>query len=115
VGRHPLVSQLLKGIYNSRPPQPRYSTTWDVDIVVQYLQSLGDNTSLPLKVLGQKLLLLMTLVEASRISELQALDLRYRVFQPEGVLFTLPTLGKKRTVEAPPKQVMFGAFPDDSR
>ena len=34
VGKHPLVSQLLKGIYNSRPLQPRYSTTWEVDIVV---------------------------------------------------------------------------------
>jgi len=86
VGKHPLVSQLLKGIYNSRPPQPRYSTTWDVDIVVQYLQSLGDNASLPLKILSQKLLLLMALVEASRISELQALDLRYSVSARRGVI-----------------------------
>jgi len=73
VGKNPLVSLLLKGIYNSRPLQPRYLTTWDVDIVVRYLQSLGDNASLSLKVLSQKLLLLMALVEANRISELQAL------------------------------------------
>ena len=25
VGKHPLVSRLMKGIYNQRPPQPRYS------------------------------------------------------------------------------------------
>lgn len=25
VGEHPLVTQLLKGIFNSRPPLPRYS------------------------------------------------------------------------------------------
>ena len=112
VGRHPLVSQLLKGMYNLRPPQPRYSTTWDVDIVIRYLQSLGNNDSLPLKVLSQKLLLLMALVEASRVSELQALDLRYQIFRPEGVVFNIPTLGKKRW-GAPPIQVMFGAFPDD--
>ena len=94
VGKNPLVSLLLKGIYNSRPLQPRYLTTWDVDIVVRYLQSLGDNASLSLKVLSQKL-------EASRILEIQASDI---VFQPEGVLFTLPTLGKKRTVGAPPSR-----------
>jgi len=54
----------------------------------------------------------MALVEASRVSELQALDLRYHLYRPEGVL---PILGKKRVVGAPPKEVMFGAFPKDSR
>ena len=57
----------------------------------------------------------MALVEASRVSELQALDLRFRVYRPEGVLFQLPTLGKKRSVGAPPRELMFGAFPSDSR
>ena len=47
------------------------------------------------------------------MSELQALDHRYQSYQPEGVLFQLPTLGKKRTVGAPPKQLMFGAFLSD--
>jgi len=47
----------------------------------------------------------------SRVSELQALDLQYRLYHPEGVMFTIPTLGKRRTVGASPKQVMFGAFP----
>jgi len=115
MGQHPLVSRLLKGIYNSRPPQPRYTTTWDVDIVVKFLQTLGENKTLPLKLLSQKLALLMALVEASRVSELQALDLRFRLYRPEGAVFTIPTLGKKRTVGAPPKQVMFGAFPEDER
>jgi len=35
--------QLLKGMYNFCPPQPRYSTTRDVDIVIRYLQLLGSN------------------------------------------------------------------------
>ena len=56
----------------------------------------------------------MALVEASRVSEFQALDLRYHFYQPEGVVFQLPTLGKKRVVGALPKEVMFGAFPEDS-
>ena len=48
MGQHPLVSRLLKGIYNTRPPEPRYSTTWDMDVVIRYLQSLGENNTLPL-------------------------------------------------------------------
>ena len=70
-------------------------------------------SKLTLKVFGQKLALLMALVEASRSSELHALDVRYRVFKPEGVLFSLPTLTKKRVCGAPPKQLFFAAFPKD--
>ena len=37
--------------------------------------------------------------------------LRYRVYKPEGVLFKLPSLTKKRKVGAPPKVCFFRAFP----
>jgi hypothetical protein len=37
IGQHPLVNRLLKGVYNQRPPQPRYSATWDVDVVTKHL------------------------------------------------------------------------------
>ena len=113
IGQHPLVTHLLKGVYNLRPPQPRYSDTWNVDMVIQHLQFLGDNSKLTLKVLGQKLALLMALVEASQSSELHALDVRYRVFKPEGVLFSLQTLTKKRACGVPPRQLFFAAFPKD--
>ena len=113
IGQHPLVSRLLKGVYNLRPPKPRYTSTWDVDKVLRYLISLGENTALSLKVLSRKLVLLMAMVTASRTSELQALDLRYRVFGPTSVTFRLASLTKKRTAGAPPKEVSFGAFPDD--
>ena len=86
IGQHPLVSQLMKGIYNSRPPKPHYTCTWDVDIVVRYLKGLGSNADLSLKTLSGKLILLMSLTLASRTSELHALDLRFRFFRPEGVL-----------------------------
>ena len=80
IRKHPLVSRLLRGVHNKRPPQPRYSATWDVDRVIEYLKSMGGNDSLSLKQMSQKLALLMALVGASRVSELQALDLRYRTF-----------------------------------
>ena len=34
VGRHPLVSALMSGINNLRPPKQRYSFTWDVELVL---------------------------------------------------------------------------------
>ena len=114
IGQHPLVSRLLKGVYNSRSPKPRYSATWDVDSVIHYLISLGENDQLTLKDLSQKTALLMALVEASRSSELQALDLRFRVYKPEGVTFRIPSLTKKRVTGAPPKEFFFASFPANS-
>ena len=43
VGRHPLVTRRIKGAFHERPPQPKYTTKWDVTTVTAYLESLGDN------------------------------------------------------------------------
>ena len=99
IGQHPLVSRLMRGVYNLRPPKPRYSVTWDVDAVVHYITNMGDNSNL-----------LMALVVASRVSELQALDLRFRVHKPDGVLFRLTGPTKTQKVGSPPKEWFFGAF-----
>ena len=48
-----------------------------MDIVLRFFQAMGNNEALLLNLLGQKMALLMALVEASRVSELQALDLQY--------------------------------------
>ena len=115
MGQHPLITHLMKGIYNSRPPQPKYSSSWSVARVTDYLKNLGPNHGLSLKQLTLKLVVLMALVEASRSSELAALDLRFRVFTPEGVTFSLPTLTKKRKAGAPPRKLFFGGYPPDER
>lgn len=95
VGEHPLVVQLLKGAYNLRPPLPRYSSTWDVSLVVSFIGGLGVNESLSLKDLSQKLGFLLALTSMERVSEVVSHDLRYRCFIPEGVTFALPDLTKK--------------------
>ena len=62
IGQHPLVTRLLKGVYNTRPPKRRYTETWDVDGVLNHLTSLGENSQLSRKQLSQKLVVLMALV-----------------------------------------------------
>ena len=108
IGQHPLVTRLMKGVYNLRPPRPRYSHTWDVDLVVQHI---GENSDLTLKRLSRKLAFLMALVVASRTSEPQALDLRFRAYRPNGVLFQLREVTKTQKTGSPPKERFFGSFP----
>ena len=61
VGQHPLISRLLKGIFHDRPRLPRYTNTWNVQTVFNYLEGLGENQSLSLKVLTWKLTMLLAL------------------------------------------------------
>ena len=70
--------------------------------------------ALSLKQLSQKLVMLMVLVEASRTSELGALDIRYRVYKPEAVLFRLANLTKKEESWSPLNE-FFGVYPPDKR
>ena len=104
VGKHPLVTRLMKGIFNRRPPQPRYALTWDVGRVLGHISSLGRNSDLSLKQLSHKLVVLLALANASRASEIHALDIRYLSRNENGVTFTIAELtkttqpGKKKVV-----------------
>lgn len=115
VGEHPMVCQLMKGIFNKRPPLPRYTQTWKVIQVTSYLEALGDNSELSLKHLSRKLLVLLALTSAERGSELAAHDLRFRRFYPEGVCFTLPQLTKKSCVGSPAKTSFHASLPSNAR
>ena len=94
---------------------PRYTSTWDVNVVTKHIASLGNNEDLSLKYLSRKLVMLMALIQASRTSELLALDLRFRRYKDNGISFKLASLTKKRTPGLPPKELFFGAFQPDQR
>ena len=74
VGKHPKVCALLGGVFNNRPPKPRYTFVWDVDKVLEYLKGL-DSATLSDKLLTVKLTMLLSLTAASRCSELKYLDI----------------------------------------
>ena len=112
IGQHPLVSRFLKGVFNSRPPTPRYTSTWDVDKVLLYIKSLPPNDKLSLTVLSHKLAMLMALANADRCSDLIALDLDFRTFHQNGVKFMISKLTKTRR-SGPPMEAFYSSFPED--
>ena len=114
VGQHPLVSRFLKGVFNIRPPAPKYAVTWDVDVVLSYLRSLPDNQKVSFQLLSHKLAMLMALANADRCSDLAALDLNHRTFQGGGVRFIIPGLTKTRK-SGPPVEAFYPAFPEDPK
>ena len=67
--QHHRVCILMTGIFNNRPPKPRYTFVWDIETVLNYLSKLSNNLSLPIRVLSHELALLLSLMAASRVSE----------------------------------------------
>lgn len=74
VGKHPLVSRLLKGIYHARPPRPRYAATWDVGQVLEVLRGWPPANDLSIQRLTWKLAMLLALAGARRSGELRNLS-----------------------------------------
>ena len=74
VGQHPIITRLIKAIFNVRPPIPRYSITWDVQLVLNFLQTQGQLETLPLKMLTLKNVFLLAITRPSRSADLSQLD-----------------------------------------
>ena len=66
LNKHPLINKYLTGIFNLRPPMPKLSFVWDVDILFRYFQQQGDNCLLSDITLTQKLIILLLLLGAHR-------------------------------------------------
>ncbi|XP_045161322.2 uncharacterized protein LOC123526296 [Mercenaria mercenaria] len=77
------ITRFMKGVFNDRPTLPRYQTTWDVQIVLDYLKQLTDTTLLQLSC---KLCMLFLLLSAQRCQTLHLVDLSDVVISNERVL-----------------------------
>ena len=70
---------------------PRYQTSQDVSLVLDYFHAQPENNDFPLKPLSCKLAMLIALTAPERSSELQLLDIRFMRLHFE---FQLPGLTK---------------------
>ena len=68
---------LLKGMFHIRPPEPRYSFTWDGNVLLTFLESWFPLSVLELKQLTLKTAALVALVSAQRSQTLSALSIDF--------------------------------------
>ena len=111
MGQHPLVSRLLRGAFNERPPLPRYSSFWNVDIVLAHLRGLGGNGSLSLKDLTLKTVMLMALARPARSGDLANLDIRHQSITDAGIVFQPRHLSKQSRSSKPFQYFFYPRFP----
>ena len=78
ISNHPNICALLTGTFNERPPQPRYSFIWDVDIFLTYIKNnMPVNSQLSEKKLTCKLTVLLALSSTLRASSMQHLKINF--------------------------------------
>ena len=70
-----LIARFMKGIFNLRPPLPRYTFTWDVGKVINFLSTLDPLGELSLKMLTLKCSALLALSTAQRAQTLVNLEI----------------------------------------
>lgn len=73
VGCDALVTRFMKGVFNSRPSLPRYSHTWDPDIILRKLDEPYDTKSF--LEFSKKVVFLVTLLSGQRVSTIGKLKL----------------------------------------
>lgn len=72
LGSHPLIVRFMKGVFELRTPQSKYSFTWDVQILFDYFKTCTDKSA---KFLTHKLCALLMLATAQRVQTLHTLKL----------------------------------------
>ena len=110
IGQHPLVSRLLKGAFQTRPPLPRYQGIWDVSIVLHHIGSHCLDHSLTLKQLSLRTVMLLALTRPSRSADLAKLSLKGHRNTPEGALFIPTALAKQSRPGRDIKEFFFPKF-----
>ena len=93
-GTHPLVTRFMKGVFENRPSLPRYSVTWDVNVVLDYLVGLDQPERLDLKMLSYKTVMLLALLTGQRRQTLHALDITNMDLNEEKCTFVIKSLLK---------------------
>lgn len=112
VGQHPDIVRLMMGVFNKRPPIPRYSETWCVDLVLGTIKSLGTDEDMDIKSLTCKLAMLMALTSPCRGSELSKTKISRMTKERGRVVFQLDSVTKTTKPGKSLLKLSFTPFPE---
>ena len=115
VGKHPIIARLLKGMFHIRPPEPRYSFTWDVNVLLTFLESWFPLPVLELTQLTLKTAASVALVSAQRSQTLSALSIDFMNSTATGTQFVVNSLLKSSRPGKSSLMVSLPAFPENEK
>lgn len=90
-----MVARFMKGVFNLKPPRPRYSDIWDVGKVLDYIRSIPVDADVSLQDSTLKLCMLILLFSAQRVQTLHLLRIDNLDLQEDSARFTVTDLLKQ--------------------
>ena len=114
-GSRPLVVRFLRGVYNSRPSLPRHTEIWDVRIVLDKLREMSPASTLALKELTYKLVMLIALVSAQRGQTIPLLNIKNMTKTGSSYFFAITELTKTKKPGHKADIITLMAFTPDIR
>jgi hypothetical protein len=83
------VKLFMRGVFNLKPPTPKYVSTWDPAIVLSFLESWSPAQDLSLEKLTMKLIILILLTTGQRTQIITGLNLSYMKRGPTTIEFAV--------------------------
>lgn len=92
IGADERIKRVLKGAFKLKPSAPRYSTTWDPQIVINHISNWAPNNNLSIEKLTKKLVILLALCTAHRVQTLSLIHIENIHFDLAGakIVITSP-------------------------
>ena len=79
------ISRFFKGIYKLRPSLPRYSTTWNSEIILKEAAKFEPIESLSLRDITEKLIILLAMGTGHRVQSLSLISIDHIKIEQSGI------------------------------
>lgn len=88
------MQRFFKGVFRLRPQLPKYTSTWDTNCVLDYLNSWHPNESISLDQLSKKTITLLALTTAHRIQTLSKINIKNIKISSQCICIQIPDIIK---------------------
>lgn len=113
-GKQPVIKRLLRGMFKRRPSLPKYTMTFDVDIVFRYITSLPSLEKESQKMISCRLATLLALLSGQRSQTIAALSIDSMHIEANKCIFMINKLLKQSRPGYHQQPLEFIAFASDS-
>ncbi|XP_063975163.1 uncharacterized protein LOC135161489 [Diachasmimorpha longicaudata] len=109
-----MISGFFKSVFKERPTKPKYTTTWDVSPVLDFLEKLAPFKQLKLKEAGEKLSTLLALTSAQRLQTLALINIDNIVIDSTGLSIKITERIKTSKADAYQPELILPFFQEKS-
>ena len=114
-GEDPLVIRFMKSAYTINPAIPKYHNTWDVAVVLKFLEKWSPSRFLSRKQLTFKLVTLLALVSGQRVQTLEAFNINHCHFDSTCATFSINKLLKHNSAKHKDNHIIIPYFTDNKK